>query len=168
MVLEMNSEDTKLINKKEELKLISDESKNLKTFVDGVEYGVTNKGCIYYETSKGKQIVVCNFFMQLLNINDDLSDNRSYRFNIILQEGRAQKEIVLNNYNLKNSRWIDGLGIEYHLGRYAKYKDLKIYISKDQYLNFEKSSKDIKACTWADKVQFLISDKFKVEINKTE
>lgn len=126
----MHSEDKKVINKKEEQKLISEENKNLKTFIDGVEYGVTNKGCIYYETLKGKQIIVCNFFMQLLKINNDLSDNRSYTFSIILQEGRAQKEITLNNYKLKDCKWIDDLlGIEYHLGEYAKYKNLKIYIS---------------------------------------
>jgi hypothetical protein len=128
MVLEMSSEDKKVINKKEEQKLISDEKKNLKTFIDGVEYGVTNNGCIYYETLKGKQTIVCNFFMQLLEVNNDLSD-RSYIFNVILQDGRDNKKIVLNNYNLKNSRWIDELGIEYHLGQYAKYKNLKIYIS---------------------------------------
>lgn len=139
----MHSEDKKVINKNEEQKLISDEKKNLETFIDGVEYGVTNNGCIYYETSKGKQIIVCNFFMQLLSINDDLSDNRSYTFNIILQEGRAKKGIVLNNYNLKNSRWIDELGIEYHLGRYAKYKDLKIYISNLIVENMPNSNEEL-------------------------
>lgn len=73
-----------------------------------------------------------------------------------------------------------GEDIKKIIGEVRKYKSernlslkeeinlLKIYISKDQYSNFEKSSKDIKACTWADEVQFLISDKFKVEINKTE
>ena len=92
---------------------------------------------------KGKQIIVCNFFMKLLNINDDLSNNRSYIFNIILQDGRDQKEVVLNNYNLKNSRWIDELGIEYHLGKYAKYKDLKTYISNLIVENMPNSNKKL-------------------------
>ena len=125
----MHSEDKKVINKNEEQKLISNENKYLETVIDGVEYGVTDNGCIYYKTQKGKAIIVCNFFMQLLSINDDLTDNKSYTFKIVLQDGKAQKEVVLNNYNLKNNKWIDALGMEYHLGKYAKYKDLKTYIS---------------------------------------
>lgn len=53
---------------------------------------------------------------------------------------------------------------ERNLSLKEKINILKIHILKDQYLNFEKSSKDIKACTWADEVQFQISDKFIVEI----
>lgn len=55
---------------------------------------------------------------------------------------------------------------ERNLSLKEKISIFKIYISKDQYLNFQKSSKDIKACTWADEVEFQISDEFKVEIYK--
>ncbi|WP_160693102.1 valine--tRNA ligase [Clostridium sp. C2-6-12] len=54
---------------------------------------------------------------------------------------------------------------ERNLSLKEKINKLIIYISKDEYLYFDKSLKDIKACTWADEVQFQIGDKFIVEIN---